>query len=118
KVDRSGSYMARYIAKNVVAAGLAVECEVQIVYAIGEVHPIAVTLNTFDTGVVPDERLEAAIRGVFDCRPAAIIDRLKLRRPIYKDFSAYGHFGRTDLDPRWERTDRIEGLKEAVQGPD
>ena len=116
KVDRSGSYMARYIAKNIVAAGLAVECEVQIVYAIGEVHPLTMTVNTFDTGAFPDERLEAAVQEVFDCRPAAIIDRLKLRRPIYKDFSAYGHFGRTDLDPPWERTDRVEELKEALGG--
>jgi S-adenosylmethionine synthetase len=114
KVDRSGSYAARYIAKNIVAAGLAEECEVQIVYAIGKVRPIAVTLNTFKTGAVPDERLEGAVEEVFDCRPAAIIDRLSLRRPIYKDFSAYGHFGRADLDPRWERTDRVEELKDKV----
>jgi len=114
KVDRSGSYMARYIAKNIVAAGLAEECEVQIVYAIGEVRPIAVTINTFDTGVVPDEELERAVCEVFDCRPAAIIDQLDLRRPIYKNFSAYGHFGRSDLDPPWERTDRTEELQRAL----
>lgn len=114
KVDRSGSYMARYIAKNVVAAGLAEECEVQIVYAIGEVRPIAVTINTFNTGKFPDERLEEAVKEVFDCRPAAIIDQLDLRRPIYKNFSVYGHFGRSDLNPPWERTDRVEDLKRAL----
>ncbi len=114
KVDRSGSYMARYIAKNVVAAELAEECEVQIVYAIGEVRPIAMTLNTFNTGKFPDEQLEKAVKEVFDCRPAAIIDRLQLRRPIYKNFSTYGHFGRSDLNPPWERTDRTEDLKRAL----
>ena len=114
KVDRSGSYMARYIAKNIVAAELAEECEVQIVYAIGEVRPIAMTLNTFNTGKFPDEQLEKAVKEVFDCRPAAIIDRLQLRRPIYKNFSTYGHFGRSDLNPPWERTDRTEDLKRAL----
>jgi len=115
KVDRSGSYMARYIAKNIVASNLAEECEVQIVYAIGEVRPIAVTLNTFDTGASPDERLEVVIKKIFDCRPAAIIERLDLRKPIYKDFAAYGHFGRTDLGPPWERADRVEQLKKAIK---
>ncbi len=114
-MDRSASYMARYIAKNIVAAGLAEECEVQIAYAIGKVRPIAVTINTLATSALPDERLEEAVREVFDCRPAAIIDRLELRRPIYKELSVYGHFGRTDLDARWERTDRVEQLKKTLQ---
>ncbi|MGQ9477657.1 MAG: methionine adenosyltransferase [Candidatus Bipolaricaulia bacterium] len=115
KVDRSGSYMARYIAKNIVAAGLAEECEVQIVYAIGEARPVALTVNTFASGVVPDESLEKAVEEVFDARPAAIIDRLELRRPIYKGLSAYGHFGRTDLARPWEKTDRIKELKAALK---
>ena len=117
KVDRSGSYMARYIAKNIVAAGLAEECEVQIAYAIGEARPVALTVNTFASGVVPDEGLEKAVEEVFNPRPAAIIDRLELRRPIYKNLSAYGHFGRTDLALPWEKTDRIKELKAALKRP-
>ena len=115
KVDRSGSYMARYIAKNIVAAGLAEECEVQIAYAIGEPRPVALTVNTFSTGLAPDERIEEAVNEVFDPSPAAIIEKLDLRRPIYKGLSAYGHFGRTDLDPPWERTDKVEELREALE---
>jgi S-adenosylmethionine synthetase len=115
KVDRSGSYMARYIAKNIVAAGLAEECEVQIAYAIGEARPVALTVNTFSTGILPDERLEEAVAEVFDPRPGAIIELLGLRRPIYKPLSAYGHFGRTDLDLPWERTDKVEELRAALK---
>lgn len=115
KVDRSGSYMARYIAKNIVAANLAEECEVQIAYAIGESRPVALTINTFGSGAVPDERLEEAVAKVFDPRPGAIIEHLGLRRPIYKALSAYGHFGRTDLDPPWERTDKVEELRAALK---
>jgi len=114
KVDRSGSYMARYVAVNVVAAGLAKECEIQIAYAIGRAHPLAVNLDTFGTGVLSDEELRAVVLKVFDFRPAAIIERLDLRRPIYEPFSCYGHFGRVDLSPNWEATDRVEELKRAA----
>jgi S-adenosylmethionine synthetase len=114
KVDRSGSYMARYVAVNVVASGLAKECEVQIAYAIGRARPLAVNVNTFGTGVVPDDRLREAVLEVFDFRPASIIERLDLRRPIYESFSCYGHFGRVDLAPRWERPDMSEELQRAV----
>jgi S-adenosylmethionine synthetase len=115
KVDRSGSCIARYIAKNIVAAGLAEECEVQIAYAIGEPRPVALTINTFGSGAVPDERLEEAGAKVFDPCPGAIIAQLDLRRPIYKALSAYGHFGRTDLDLPWERTDKAEELRAALK---
>ncbi|MFW6071413.1 MAG: methionine adenosyltransferase, partial [Candidatus Bipolaricaulota bacterium] len=98
KVDRSGSYMARYIAKNVVAAGVSDECEVQIAYTIGKANPLAVTVDTFGTGEVSDRKLNSAIREIFDMRPAAIIDNFQLRRPIYTPLSAYGHFGREELD--------------------
>ena len=114
KVDRSGSYMARYVAVNVVAAGLAQECEIQIAYAIGRAHPLAVNVDTYGTGVLSDDELRAVILKVFDFRPAAIIERLDLRRPIYEPFSCYGHFGRVDLSPSWEATDRVEELKRAA----
>jgi len=114
KVDRSGSYMARYIAKNIVAAGLASEVEVQIAYAIGRAAPLAFNVDSYGTGIVPDKWLRQAILKVFDLRPGAIIDRLDLRRPIYKPFSCYGHFGRLDLDPTWERTARTEEPKAAL----
>jgi len=114
KVDRSGSYMARYVAKNVVAAGLARECEIQVAYAIGRAHPLALNVETFGTGTLSDDDLREIILEVFDFRPAAIIDRLDLRRPIYEPFSCYGHFGRLDLSPTWEATDRVEDLKRAV----
>jgi len=111
KVDRSGSYMARYVAKNIVAAGLASECEIQIAYAIGRAQPIAITVDTFGTGIISNGELEKLVKENFDFRPAAIIEHLKLRRPIYKQLSAYGHFGRSDLDLTWERTDKAELLK-------
>jgi S-adenosylmethionine synthetase len=114
KVDRSGSYMARYVAKNLVAAGLVQECEVQIAYAIGRAHPLAVNVDSFGTGVVSDETLRGIVLSVFDFRPAAIIERLDLRRPIYEPFSCYGHFGRIELDPPWERTDMVEALQRAL----
>ncbi len=114
KVDRSGSYMARYIAKNVVAADLSEKCGVQIAYTIGKANPLAVTVDTFDTGEVSDEKLNPAIREVFDMRPAAIIDQFQLRRPIYTPLSAYGHFGREELDLPWERTDKKEELKKEL----
>jgi S-adenosylmethionine synthetase len=114
KVDRSGSYMARYVAKNVVAAELADECEIQIAYTIGKANPLAITVDTFGTGEVSDEELNSAIREVFDMRPAAIIDRFQLRRPIYTPLSAYGHFGREELDLPWEKTDKKEELREKL----
>ena len=111
KVDRSASYMARYAAKNVVAAGLAKQCEVQLAYAIGVANPVSVRVDTRGTGTVEDDVLAEAVRRVFDFRPAAIIDTLELRNPIYRDLAAYGHIGREDLDVIWERTDRVEALK-------
>ena len=114
KVDRSAAYAARWVAKNVVAAGLASRCEVQLAYAIGVAHPVSVMVNTFGTGKVKDEELEKAVNQVFDLRPAAIIKALDLRRPIYRQLAAYGHMGREDLDVAWERTDRAEALRKAV----
>jgi len=114
KVDRSGSYMARYVAKNLVAAGLAREVEVQIAYAIGRAAPLAVNIDTYGTGAVANEQLRRAVLSTFDLRPGAIIDHLDLLRPMYKPLSAYGHFGRTDLDLPWERTDRSDDLRRAV----
>lgn len=111
KVDRSAAYMCRYIAKNIVAAGLAKKCELQLAYAIGVAHPVSVMVDTFGTGVHSDEELAKAVKNVFDLRPAAIIDELDLRRPIYTATSAYGHMGRTDVDLPWEHTDKIEDLK-------
>ncbi len=111
KVDRSGAYAARYIAKNVVAAGLARKIELQLSYAIGVAHPLSISVNTFGTGTIPDEEIVARIRKNFDLRPAGIIRMLDLRRPIYKQTAAYGHFGRTDVDLPWERLDRAEALK-------
>ena len=110
KVDRSGAYMARYIAKNIVAAGLAKKCEVQIAYAIGVAHPVSVFVDTFGTGRVNDFEIAEAVEHVFDLRPAAIIRDLDLRRPIYRQLAAYGHMGRTDLNVRWEKTDKTEAL--------
>lgn len=111
KVDRSASYMARYAAKNVVAAGLARRCEVQIAYAIGVARPVAVLVDTEGTGTVPDDRLAEAVCAVFDFRPAAIIDQLDLRRPIYRPLAAYGHIGREDLGVAWEKTDKADALR-------
>jgi S-adenosylmethionine synthetase len=114
KVDRSGAYAARWVAKNIVAAGLADRCEVQVAYAIGVAHPMSVLVETFGTGRIPEERIAEAVTKVFDLRPAAIIHHLDLRRPIYKQTAAYGHFGRPDLDLPWERVDRVEALRDAT----
>jgi S-adenosylmethionine synthetase len=111
KVDRSGAYMARYIAKNIVAAGLADKCEVQIAYAIGISQPVSVYVNTFGTGKISDEKLTELVKKHFDLRPGAIIRDLKLRRPIFKKTACYGHFGRNDPDFTWERTDKAEILR-------
>ena len=113
KVDRSASYAARYVAKNVVAAGLAKRCEIQLSYAIGVAHPVSVSVNTFGTGTIPEDELVSRIRKCFDLRPAGIIKMLDLRRPIYQKTAAYGHFGRTDGEFPWEKTDRAEALKNA-----
>jgi len=114
KVDRSAAYAARYAAKNVVAAGLADRCQIQLAYAIGVAEPVSVLVDTFGTGVIPDDRLAEVVRSVFDFRPAAIIRDLDLRRPIYKQTAAYGHFGRTDIDLPWEHEDRTDALKKAA----
>ena len=114
KVDRSAAYAARYVAKNIVAAGLADKCQIQLAYAIGVAQPVSVLVDTFGTGAVDDEVLENAVEKVFDLRPSAIIRDLDLRRPIYQKLAAYGHMGRTDLDVAWEKTDRIDALKAAV----
>lgn len=111
KVDRSGSYMARYIAKNIVAAGLADKCDVQIAYAIGVSEPVSVMVNTYGTGRVPDERITEAVKTIFDMTPKGIIEHLNLRRPIYRKTATYGHFGRDDPDFTWERTDKVNELK-------
>lgn len=115
KVDRSASYAARYIAKNIVAAGIATKCEVQLAYAIGVAEPVSVRVDTFGTSDYNEEDLVKAVREVFDLRPAGIIKMLDLRRPIYKQTAAYGHFGRTDVDLPWEKTDKVEALKAALQ---
>ncbi len=114
KVDRSGAYMARYIAKNVVAAGLATRFELQVSYAIGVARPLSIAIETFGTGCVPDEVIVDLINEHFDLRPAAIIRDLDLRRPIYRNVAAYGHFGRDDLDVPWERTDKAAALRAAA----
>ena len=111
KVDRSAAYAARYVAKNIVAAGLAKKCEIQLSYAIGVAHPTSIMVDTFGTGIVSDEKLVEIIRENFDLRPAGIIKMLDLRRPIYKQTAAYGHFGRTDIDLSWEKTDKVDVLK-------
>ena len=114
KVDRSAAYAARYVAKNVVAAGLATKCQVQLAYAIGVARPVSVLVETFGTGVVSDDKLEAAVNKVFDLRPTAIIRDLDLRKPIYRQLAAYGHMGREELGVAWEKTDRVEALKAAL----
>ena len=111
KVDRSAAYAARYVAKNIVAAGLADKCEIQLSYAIGVAHPTSIMVDTFGTGKLSDERLVEIVRENFDLRPAGIINMLDLRRPIYKKTAAYGHFGRTDVDLPWEKTDKVDALK-------
>ncbi len=114
KVDRSAAYAARHAAVNVVAAGLAKKCQIQLAYAIGVARPVSILVETFGTGTVSDEKLSEAVQKVFDFRPAAIIERLNLRRPIYRQVAAYGHFGRPDLDLTWEKADQTEALKKAV----
>ena len=114
KVDRSAAYAARWVAKNVVAAGLASRCQVQLAYAIGVARPVSVRVDTFGTGTVADAKLEQAVEKVLDLRPAAIIRDLDLRRPIYRQLAAYGHFGREDLGVTWEKTDRVDALKAAL----
>lgn len=115
KVDRSASYAARYIAKNIVAAKLASKVEVQLAYAIGVAQPVSISINTFGTGTVANDKLIAAVRKNFDLRPAGIIEMLDLRRPIYKQTAAYGHFGRTDIDLPWEQTDKVDALLASVK---
>ncbi len=114
KVDRSAAYAARWVAKNLVAAGLADKCEVQLAYAIGVAEPVSIMVDTFGTGKVADDKLEAAVEKVFDLRPAAIIRDLDLRKPIYRKLAAYGHMGREDLGVKWEKTNRVDELKAAV----
>ena len=114
KVDRSAAYAARWVAKNIVAAGLARRCEVQLAYAIGVAQPVSIMVDTFGTGAAPDDKIEAAVEKVFDLTPQAIIRELDLRRPIYRRLAAYGHMGREDLGVRWEDTDRAEALKAAL----
>ena len=115
KVDRSAAYAARYVAKNVVAAGLAKKCEVQIAYAIGVAQPVSVLVDTFGTNTVEEEKIEAAVAQVFDLRPRGIIDTLDLRKPIYRQLAAYGHIGREDLGVKWENTDKVDALLAAVK---
>jgi S-adenosylmethionine synthetase len=115
KVDRSAAYAARYVAKNLVAAGLAKKCEVQLAYAIGVAKPVSILIDTYGTGTLPEEKLIQLVQTYFDLRPAGIIQTLNLRRPIYKQTAAYGHFGRTDVDLSWERTDKAEILKNAAK---
>ena len=114
KVDRSAAYATRWVAKNIVAAGLASKCEVQVAYAIGVAKPVSIMVDTFGTGKVADDKIEQAVEKVFDLTPAAIIRDLGLRKPIYRKLAAYGHMGREDLGVKWENTDRVEELKAAV----
>ena len=114
KVDRSGAYMARYIAKNIVASGIATKCEIQLAYAIGVAEPVSVFVDSFGTGKIADDEIVKIVRDNFDMRPAAIIEKLDLRRPIYKNLAAYGHFGRTTLGVKWEETDMADTLREAA----
>ena len=114
KVDRSAAYAARWVAKNIVAAGLAKKCEVELAYAIGVAEPVSIMVDTFGTGTMEDEKIEAAVEKVFDLRPAAIIRDLDLRKPIYRQLAAYGHMGREDLGVKWENTDRVDALKAAL----
>ena len=114
KVDRSAAYAARYAAKNLVAAGLADKCEIQLAYAIGVAKPVSILVDSFGTGKVSDEKLAQLVEEHFDLRPAAIIRDLDLRRPIYRQLAAYGHFGRTDIDVPWEKTDKAQALKQSA----
>ena len=115
KVDRSAAYASRWVAKNVVAAGLAKKCEVQLAYAIGVAHPVSIMVDTFGTATVDEDKIEQAIEKVFDLRPHAIIKQLDLRKPIYKNLAAYGHMGREDLGVSWEKLDKVEELKAAIK---
>ena len=115
KVDRSAAYAARYVAKNIVAAGLASKCEVELAYAIGVANPVSILVDTFGTGKVADEKLSEAVTKLFDLRPASIIEMLDLRKPQYKQLAAYGHMGREDLGVAWERTDKTQALLDAVK---
>ena len=114
KVDRSAAYAARWVAKNLVAAGLASRCEIQVAYAIGVAEPVSILVDDFGTGKVSKETMQALVREVFDLRPAAIIRDLGLRAPIYRQTAAYGHFGRKDIDLPWERLDRVEAVRKAA----
>ena len=114
KVDRSAAYAARYVAKNIVAAGLANKCEIELAYAIGVASPVSVMVDTFGTGKISDDKIEEAVKKVFDLRPSAIIKNLGLRRPIYKSLAAYGHMGREELSVSWEKTDKVAELKAAL----
>jgi S-adenosylmethionine synthetase len=114
KVDRTGAYMARYVAKNIVAAGLARRCEIQLAYAIGVAHPLSVNVQTFGTGLVEDERIADIVQEHFDLRPASMITELGLLRPIYRQTAAFGHFGRTDVDLPWEHTHHADALRAAA----
>ncbi len=116
KVDRSAAYAARWVAKNIVAAGLAKRCEIQLAYAIGVAEPVSIMVETFGTGTVDDGLLEQAVEATFDLRPAAIIEQLDLRKPIYKQLAAYGHMGREDLGVKWENTDKVDALRAFVEG--
>ena len=115
KVDRSAAYAARYVAKNIVAAKIAKRCEIQLAYAIGVATPVSVMVDTFGTGSVSDEKISEAVKKVFDLRPEAIIRKLDLRRPIYRQTSSYGHMGRTDIDVNWEKTDMVNELINAIR---
>lgn len=115
KVDRSAAYAARWVAKNIVAAGLAKRCEIELAYAIGVAHPVSIMVDTFGTGTVGDEQLSQAVQQVFDLRPTAIIKELDLRRPMYRQLAAYGHMGREDLNVPWEKTNRTEALLRALK---
>ena len=114
KVDRSATYAARYVAKNLVAAGLADKCEIQIAYAIGVAKPVSILVDSYGTGKLPDEKLSEIVEKHFDLRPAAIIRDLDLRRPIYRQVAAYGHFGRTDIELPWEQLDKVEALRKEI----
>jgi S-adenosylmethionine synthetase len=111
KVDRSGAYAARHAAKNIVAAGLASRCELQVAYAIGVAHPVSISVDTYCTGIIPEEQIVQLVRKHFDLRPAAIIHNLDLCRPIYRHLAAYGHMGRMDLDLAWEKLDKVDALR-------
>ena len=110
-MDRSGAYAARYVAKNIVASGIASKCEIQLAYAIGVAQPLSISVNTYGTGKISDEEIVELVRKNFDLRPSAIIDTFDLRRPIYEQTAAYGHFGRTDIDLPWEKTDKTDVFK-------